>query len=174
MLDYVNCCGINQAVFLNSYFTIVYLSVKMINGKILFYLNNKTEMNVNRCIYNFVYCQARLLLLFAQKLQIQLNSEKKEQSWRYNPNAPTHPPPTPNFLKLVEGWFSLSFSSQLYEKYFHDFLNEFPIDFSIHFSDKFSNDFSNDFSNVYVLNILFLSKSTQLELDSKVLLLIIY
>ena len=40
--------GLNQAVFLNSYFTIVYLSVKMINGKILFYLNNKTEMNVNR------------------------------------------------------------------------------------------------------------------------------
>ena len=33
---------------MNSYFTIVYLSVKMINGKILFYLNNKTEMNVNR------------------------------------------------------------------------------------------------------------------------------
>ena len=40
--------GLNQAVFLNSYFTIVYLSVKMINGKILFYLNKKTEMNVNR------------------------------------------------------------------------------------------------------------------------------
>ena len=60
MLDYVNCCGINQAVFLNSYFTIVYLSVKMINGKILFYLNKKTEMNVNRCIYKFV--QGLLLL----------------------------------------------------------------------------------------------------------------
>ena len=46
--------GLNQAVFLNSYFTIVYLSVKIINCKISFYLNNKTEMNVNRCIYKFV------------------------------------------------------------------------------------------------------------------------
>ena len=63
-------------------------------------------------------CQARLLLLFAQKLQTQLNSEKKEQSWRYNPNAPTTTHPPPNFLKLVEGWFSISFSSQTIWKVF--------------------------------------------------------
>ena len=41
-------------------------------------------------------CQARLLLFLAQKLQIQLSKTqfgKKEQSWCYNPNAPTttHP-----------------------------------------------------------------------------------
>ena len=95
------------------------------------------------------------------------NSIQKKRS-RADAIIQMHPPTTPNFLKLVEGWFSLSFSSQLYEKYFHDFLNEFPIDFSIHFSDKFSDKFSNDFSNVYVLNILFLSKPTCLNIFSKI------
>ena len=32
--------------------------------------------------------------------------KQEEQSWRYNHSSPTtHPPPTHNFLKLVEGWF---------------------------------------------------------------------
>ena len=40
--------------------------------------------------------------------------KKKKQSWRYNHSAlPTH-----NFLMLVGGWFSLSFSSQTIQKIF--------------------------------------------------------
>ena len=44
--------------------------------------------------------------------------KQKEQSWRYNHGSTTihPPPPTHNFLILVEGWFSLFFSSQTITK----------------------------------------------------------
>ena len=69
-------------------------------------------------------CQARLLLIFAQisKFHSQsLNSEKRSRADAMitaHPPTINHPPPPTNFFRLVEGWFSLSFSSQTKQKIF--------------------------------------------------------
>ena len=107
----------------------------------------------------FVYCQAWLLLIFAQNSKFHsqsLNSETKGAELTLKSQSTTthhhhHPPTTHNFLKLVERWFSLSFSSQTIQKIF-----------SIsHF--QFSK-----FPNSWRLEIL--SKLPLFELDSKVAL----
>ena len=74
-----------------------------------------------------------------------LNSIQKKRS-RADVIIQMHPPPTThNFLKLVEGWFSLSFSFPKLSKYFYqNFQNIFSKSLKIFFKN-----FQNIFSKVF-------------------------
>ena len=93
-LYYLLIWSMTQIIAFLSYLLICWLINSSLDG------SSKKGTILNTILSNMIkYCQARLLLLFAQKLQIQLNSEKKEQSWRYNPNAPTTTTTTPQLFK---------------------------------------------------------------------------
>ena len=72
-------------------------------------------------------------LLKALNSTLKESTKKKEQSWHYNPKAPTtQPPPT---LKAA-GMMIFSSQTKPNERYFHNFSN----DFSYEFSKYFQND----------------------------------